>query len=185
MIAKDEQLIFAERPTLWLFSIATAIKIDVALREQRAIDRYPVWADRHRLTGEADDALDIGGVVTAGGPTLRGMEDHHVAPVEACEALGDLIDEHILSGLKRDPHRALLHAEGLGDEGLEKVEGDHGERDGLSDLNQEVALPHVGSIGVCSGTAAQREWAWLTRIGREPYHRATGCPSQSGRRCGP
>ena len=64
---------------------------------------------------------------------------------------------------------------------MEEVEGDHGERNGLSDLNQEVALPHAGSIGVGMRGSPPR----LTPLGSAPYHRATGCPSQSGRRCGP
>ena len=76
------------------------------------------------------------------------MKDDYVATVETGEAWRELIHQYVLARLKRRSHRTLLHTEGLGDEALEQVEGDHGEDDGLADLNQEVALAHGGSIGV-------------------------------------
>ena len=65
MIAKDEQFIRGESPALWLFNVVAAVKVDVALGEERAVDAHPVSTDRHRLAREANHALDVWGVIAA------------------------------------------------------------------------------------------------------------------------
>ncbi len=78
------------------------------------------------------------------------LEHDDVAPAVWVEARGQLVDQHVLVGLKGVLHRHLLDPIGLGNERLDHEEDDEGEDERLDDLEEapEGASGHKSrSIG--------------------------------------
>ncbi len=99
-----------------------------------AIDPDGPITDIDLLAGHADDALDVRGRVAVS----VGMEDDDVATRIVIEPRCDLVDEQVLALLQRIDHGALLHAEGLHDEGGDDQVQDHRQADGRDDLDDRV-----------------------------------------------
>ena len=108
---------------------------EVRLVQLGAVDDDEAVLEIDPVAREADDPLDERRTLV-GSPRGRWLEHDDVAPLVLRPSGRELVDEDVLVREERGHHRALLDAEGLGDEGVDDEEDQDGQDEGLDDLEE-------------------------------------------------